>query len=83
MAEYIIDGIKCISEVFNLRTGETKPYDKNMQHDIVRSYVSQLSVEEIEALPGSSIVGNPNFDVFISQDKVCVKEHTNKAKQSA
>lgn len=83
MADMIIDGIRCRSFVHNLRTGETKPYDKSMEHDLTCSILSCMTPEELSALPKSKSEREPDFHVFIKDGRITVKDHENTSRNTA
>ncbi|MFT9075942.1 MAG: hypothetical protein ABF463_00015 [Ethanoligenens sp.] len=70
--ETIINGIRCRSHVYSISTGETKDFRPDMCHDVLKSYLSRCSEEEIHAFPVASRDSEKSVTVVIKQG--CVVE---------
>lgn len=69
--EYLIDGIRCRSNIYSVSTGESKDFKRRMCHDVLKFCISKMNVEEIAALPKAPKDLSPNIIVQVKDG--CVR----------
>lgn len=74
MSEYFIDGVRCVSQVHDLKTGQIVPYAPFMQREITKSILSQLRPAELMKLPTAPKDVSPTIKALIRGDRVIVSD---------